>query len=47
MVTTWLEQNKAFRQALFSAELIFQKGLRATTWTQELLRQTESFLSTF
>lgn len=29
MVTTWLDQNKAFRQALFSAELIFPKQLRA------------------
>lgn len=29
MVTTWLDQNKAFRQALFSAELIFLKGARS------------------
>lgn len=28
MVTTWLDQNKAFRQALFTAELIFLKQLR-------------------
>lgn len=28
MVTTWLDQNKAFRQALLSAELIFLKRLR-------------------
>ncbi len=35
MVTTWLEQNKAFRQALFSAELIFQKRLRALSRSQD------------
>lgn len=29
MVTTWLDQNKAFRQALFSAKLVFLKQLRA------------------
>lgn len=29
MVTTWLDQNKAFWQALFSAELIYLKQLRA------------------
>lgn len=36
MVTTWLDQNKAFQQALFSAELIFLKRLRAMSWFQEL-----------
>lgn len=40
LVTTWLDQNKAFRQALFSAELIFLKGLRAMCWFQELFSQT-------